>query len=83
MHSRISKTVGEFVATESTGREHKIVVIQEFIESKLLDATTSIIPTVKSLRTLDGNCVVRFEKGKYEIVGTPTINLTSDDPAAP
>lgn len=83
MHCRFSKTIGAFVATESTGREHTIVVIQEFIESKLLDATTSIIPTTKSLRTLDGSCVVRFEKGKYEIVGTPVINVSSDDPAAP
>jgi hypothetical protein len=83
MHCRFTKEIGAFVATEPTGREHTIVVFQEFIESKLLDATTSIIPTVKSLRTLDGNSVNRFEKGRYAIEGDPTINVTSTDPAAP
>ena len=83
MRCRFTKEMGTFVATEATGRVHTIVVVQEFIESKSLDATTSILPAMKSLRTLDGTTVNRFEKGKYEIAGSPMINVTSDDPAAP
>jgi hypothetical protein len=82
MHSRFTKEIGRFIATESTGREHTVVVLQEFLESKVLDATTSIIATTKCLRTLDGVSVNRFEKGRYEIVGEPTVSVTSADPAA-
>jgi hypothetical protein len=47
------------------------------------DAGGQEVAGMMSLKTDDGRTVKRVVKGKYEIVGDPTIRIASDDPRAP
>jgi hypothetical protein len=72
-----------FTATDPEGNE---ITVHGF--TRLTHADTLIEPPEdmelgKEYRTQDGRRVNRQAKGRYEIVGIPSIPLSSDDPNAP
>jgi hypothetical protein len=75
---------GTFAAFDKDGREYTIVEYAEFFDSGTLDGPSGETATGrKFFQTANGKHVNQLGKGKYEIVGLPSIPITSDDPNAP
>ncbi len=75
-------TKGSFRAHSRNGEEFIVFIFQEMGDvSKRSDPDET--ETKLTLQLIDGRPVTRIDKGSYEIVGVPTIPLTSADPKAP
>lgn len=69
-----------FTAEGSDGRIYTVDVFVDILDASSHGNPFAEVEGLKSLRTRNGRTVNYIEKGKYEIVGGPT--LTSDDPNA-
>ena len=81
----VTRQEGSFVATDAAGNEYKVVIYRDLIDTSHLQSRTRTQAPAKlgKLRTTDGRHVNRIDKGSYEIVDRPMIQITSDDPNAP
>lgn len=80
-----SRREGSFVAVDSDANEYTVIMYRDLVNTTTLQSRvpTHMRAALGELRTSDGRCVNRIEKGTYEIVGRPMIRITSDDPNAP
>ncbi len=76
------KHTGSFVATDENGDEHTVFVFSEYNVIRDRGAKRRV-PGLKSLQLSDGRHVNRVDKGHYELVDTPMVKLTSNNPSAP
>jgi hypothetical protein len=73
--------IGCFTAIRSNGREETVVIMQDYVDD--MENGGVMVPFGDAfLVTGSGLDVVRLDKGKYQIVDSETVLLTSDDPSA-
>jgi hypothetical protein len=78
------KRTGAFTAHSADGTEYTIEVYHTFIKTRPLNGPPQEIPTgLPRFQTTRGDNVNYLSKGKYQVVGFRSVDVTSDDPNAP
>lgn len=72
---------GSFRAVSENGTEHMVHVFVEILDASSHDDPDGELEGLKTLPTADGHFVNRLEKGRYQIVETGEILLSSDENA--
>jgi hypothetical protein len=71
-----------FIATDPTGKKHKLKCFRPYRIPKTLSGPTNPVPGILEIETEDGDEVVAREEGGYMVLATGLI-LHSDDPDRP
>lgn len=71
--------IQRFTATDDAGKPYTLVAYQEFAPARRGDP---LVPTQKSLRTIEGDPINRLTKGSYQLLLYGRVTLTSSDPNA-
>jgi len=74
---------GTFAAAGNDGQQYTIYEFTEIVAVPTTGNPGGERPGIRSLQLSTGEPVNRMDKGKYEIMSSVNIPITSDDPNAP
>jgi len=65
-----TRQIGSFVATDDSGKPYKLIVYQDFDQSRDFDGRVTEKAGLPWVCTEDGEHLNRLSKGEYELIGS-------------